>query len=242
MNEFVEKYLDPDSTALIDKKIHEIEISRVLRSVGVEGPVLDMGYGHGVVAETVIAQHDHCTVVEISSALVEHAERTFGRQIDVYHSSFEEFSPPEKFRTVLATAVLHHVSDPLLVLKRIRSWLLPGGTLLVTVPNAESIHRAIGVAQGWEPNLRSISITGRQMGVVRTFTSSELKGLIQEAGFSEVQQLPSFLKFLTYEQMSSWSEKHLKLLFDIAALSPMNLHATLIFRATLTPEKAHRED
>lgn len=211
----------------------EIEISRLLQSVRFDGPVLDMGFGHGVVANAIIKKVGHCAVVEESFELVAHAQQIFGERINMYHSSFEEFHPRERFATVLGTAVLHHVSDPLAVLERIKSWLAPGGKLLVTTPNAESIHRANAVARGWESDLSSVSSTGKQMGVVRTFTSPQLKELIQRAGFSIVQQHPSFLKFVPYAEMAQLTTPQLDSLFDIASLCPTDLHATIIFEATL---------
>ena len=40
------------------------------------------------------------------------------------------------------------MADPVGVMRRIASWLLPGGRLHVVVPNSASLHRLLGVEMG----------------------------------------------------------------------------------------------
>lgn len=237
MEEFIEKYLIHDNSSFLDKKMHEIEIQKLIDSLEISGPVLDMGFGHGVLTKALVERFSTCAVVEKSSALVAEANRLFGSRLEVHHSSFETFSPSSKFNTVFAAAVLHHVDNPLAVLRRVRSWLHPEGKVIVTVPNSESIHRAIAVATGLERDLSSISRTGKQMGVIRTFNSTQLEDLINRAGFFNAVQHPSFVKFLPYSEMVEFTESQLESLFALAELAPKKFHASIVFEASMT--KSH---
>ena len=53
-----------------------------------------------------------------------------------------------KFNTILALHILEHLEDPINFLKTMKSLLADKGKIIIVVPNAESLHRHLGVKMG----------------------------------------------------------------------------------------------
>jgi SAM-dependent methyltransferase len=103
---------------------------RALRRAGV-GPgaaVLDAGAGRG----------------RLTTALGRHGYRAGGidaspRAPGITRASIEEHTA-EGLDAVVLWHVLEHMPDPAAALEHVRSWLAPGGVLLVGVPNLDSLQ------------------------------------------------------------------------------------------------------
>jgi len=109
---------------------------RLLRKAGV-GPgarVLDAGAGAGrLVAELAAAGFDSGGIEPSTRG----AERAAAAGQPVLRRSIEEHADAGLDAVVL-WHVLEHLDDPRAALERVRSWLRPGGVLLVGVPNVAS--------------------------------------------------------------------------------------------------------
>lgn len=231
--EYVDKFLVRDLESEHDRVFTGLEIERILEFVDVRAPMLDLGVGHGVVIEALLEKFGECHVVEGSARLAARASSRYGSQVEVHRSYFEDFQPHQRFRTIFATAVLHHSKDPELLLQRIGSWLHPDGRMVLSVPNASSIHRVLAVGLGLQSSLSDISDTGVKSGVVRTFTPEEISDLVVRSGFTIVQRIPSFLKFDAYGRMSPVDSMLARRFFDAARLTSPDFHATTIFECKL---------
>ena len=53
-----------------------------------------------------------------------------------------------KFDTILALHILEHLDNPINFLKTLKSLLIDKGKIIIVVPNAESLHRYLGVKMG----------------------------------------------------------------------------------------------
>lgn len=85
------------------------------------------------------------------------------------------------FDAVVCTEVLEHVAEPQRVLAELRRILRPGGRLLVTVPFAIELHE--------EPHDHY------------RYTSHGLRGLLERAGFVDVEVVPATGWFSTFAQI-----------------------------------------
>jgi 2-polyprenyl-3-methyl-5-hydroxy-6-metoxy-1,4-benzoquinol methylase len=68
---------------------------------------------------------------------------------DIVHGSIEvldEVFPDQKFDVILAADVMEHLNNPGLFLQSARKLLEPDGELIITVPNAFSFKKFLGVA------------------------------------------------------------------------------------------------
>jgi trans-aconitate methyltransferase len=223
------KYLAKDDESQVDSRLTEIEIAHILNELSLAPPFLDLGFGHGAVADAIIKKFGECSVVEASPRLVQQARSRFDGKITVYPGYFEEVELSATFSTIFATGVLHHVSEPVNVLERIVRFLSPGGKIIVSVPNGHSIHRALGVIFGIQDSLLSQTATGAKSGVSRVMAPNDLHEVISKAGLHVTSYVSSYVKILSNAQMSSFSREQLELLFQVARTTPTELHANLIF-------------
>jgi 2-polyprenyl-3-methyl-5-hydroxy-6-metoxy-1,4-benzoquinol methylase len=102
--------------------------------------------------------------------------------------------------------VLEHIEDPVMVLSKIYNWLSDEGVLLVSVPNAKSIHRMVAVEMGLLKNEYELNERDHELGHYRVYDMSLLKKHLQDAGFSVVETGGVFLKPLSNGQIEkNWT-------------------------------------
>jgi ubiquinone/menaquinone biosynthesis C-methylase UbiE len=124
------------------------------------GQVLDVGCGPGVLVSEVVTDYE-CRYhgVDIAPEMIRLAEARFNELRDVRFSvgtidalAFGDSS----FDAVLCVGVLEYLDDPAGAIEEMVRVLRPGGTLIVTLPNAQSPFR-IWQRLVWRPLLRVIS-------------------------------------------------------------------------------------
>jgi 2-polyprenyl-3-methyl-5-hydroxy-6-metoxy-1,4-benzoquinol methylase len=111
-----------------------------------KGKILD--YGAGIGSQLIIAWregHHDLSYYDIKGVLFDFAEYRFmKRNMNVKMIPANEYQDnlPEKYDTIICKAVLEHVKDPILHLKRINKHLKLGGRLfLFYYPNKDHLHQ-----------------------------------------------------------------------------------------------------
>ena len=170
------------------------------------GPAgLEMGSADGEMTRFLRDDFEELHVVDASREYVE-AAAALGDNVTGAVSLFEEFEPLRRFDTVVASHVLEHVADPVAVLERARGWLEPDGRLVVVVPNADSLHRQLGVKLGLLPAVDALNAQDVEIGHRRVYRRETLDADIQAAGFEVVERGGVFLKLLSNAQMDSFDD------------------------------------
>ena len=101
-----------------------------------------------------------------------------------YLTQFEQESN-EKFDVCVLSSLLHEISNQSEMLIDCWNLLNPGGTLVVNVPNAMSLHRILAVNKGLINSVFEISQTQRRMQQLSPpFSTESLEHLIRRSGFS----------------------------------------------------------
>lgn len=229
----VDKYFLRDDEAEVDRRLTAIEVARILKNVQIATPVLDLGIGHGVLVDALLKKFGECSVVEGSKRLAEDARSKHKSGLHIYQDDFETFEPPQKFSTIFATGILHHVKDPSAVLRRVAGWLADGGNVVISVPNGNSVHRAMGVALGIQENLMSNTLTGQRSGVQHVFSSAAIDQIIGASGLRVRKIISSYVKVVSNSQMSHLTDSQLEQLFEFATLIPLDFHATIVVDCVL---------
>lgn len=122
----------------------------------------------------------------------------------IHHGRFEEVEPPGgPFDAIEMGFVLEHVDNAGLVLRRFRAFLKPHGVLFTAVPNARSLHRLLGQAAGFMPDLYALSASDRALGHKRYFDAASFQRSVENAGYKVAQRLGLVLKPLTTGQLAS---------------------------------------
>jgi 2-polyprenyl-3-methyl-5-hydroxy-6-metoxy-1,4-benzoquinol methylase len=116
--------------------------------------------------------------IEISQDAAAYAIKEFG--LDVEAKPFEELRFPESsFDVVTLWQVLEHVPYPLTVLKEVYRILKPGGLVVASTPNIESIPAKILRKKWWD--IKRLHIN--------QFTTKTLADILHNAGFKKMSSV-----------------------------------------------------
>lgn len=102
-----------------------------------QGAILDIGCSSGAFLRTLKDGRWRLHGVEISEEEAERARVSAGAEVfvgDPLDAPFE----PESFDVITCFHLLEHVHRPVELLKRVRTWLKPGGFFYVILPNIDS--------------------------------------------------------------------------------------------------------
>ncbi|PTL58653.1 class I SAM-dependent methyltransferase [Paraconexibacter algicola] len=136
--------------------------------------VVDAGAGRGRFVAAARAAGYDATGVEPTARGVDMAASRYG--VALVRAAIEDAPvPAASVDAVSLWHVLEHVDDPAATLRTLRSWLRPGGVLLLGVPNLASWQARIGGDRWWHLDLPRH----------RThFTTTGLRALLRREGFT----------------------------------------------------------
>jgi len=181
---------------------------------------LELGSANGVMTEELAARFPHLDVVEAAPRYAQHARGLLPPRGRVYHCLFEEFQPKCRYHTIVMSWILEHVADPRDLLTRARDWLAPRGEIHLVVPNAESLHRRVGLAMGLLPRLNHLNESDIAIGHRRVYTWQTLSDHIAAAGLRLVEMQGLLLKPLPNALMESYPPDLRAAFFELSSLAP----------------------
>lgn len=185
--------------------------------------VLLLGLGDGYIALNSFLKFN-LFVIEGSQALIEKYKNT-GPVI--IHALFEEFHSKLKFDCILGTHILEHVDDPITLLRLTRSWLKPKGQAIFTVPNADSLHRRIGVELGMLKKRDGLGALDIAIGHRRIYTLQKLNNDLLKAGYEIEDMQGYFLKILSHKQIADWDRPLLDAIYKVSLSLPTEFCSNL---------------
>lgn len=143
--------------------------------------LLDIGSGTGWA--TFIWQKNRFAVTGLEPSLERTKRARELYRIPVVHSHIENFSTTELYDIVVMRHLLEHIEHPDQMLRKVRSFLKPGGLLLIIIPNINSIGRHL-FRENWEWVLP---------WHLHFYTPKTLSRLLEKVGFEKlkVYQMPS---------------------------------------------------
>ncbi|HMN67506.1 MAG TPA: methyltransferase domain-containing protein [Bdellovibrionales bacterium] len=124
------------------------------------------------------------------------------------------------FPLIVAAGVLEHVQKPVDFVKKIARHLLPGGTLLATVPNAASLHRRLGVDMGMLGELHELSAQDHKVGHCRYYDFASFRGDIESGGLKVSKMEGLVLKPFPNSKMDELTEPFCDALFNVGRTLP----------------------
>ena len=152
-----------------------------------------------------------------SKELTDKLKRTIkNRSLEIICSLVEEYKPKEKFDTIVLAHILEHVENPIKILKLAKSWLKKNGVILVDVPNANSIHRLVGVKMGLLKRKTDLNENDIKIGHRRVYTLNKLIWDAKKAGLKIKKTGGIFFKPLSNNQIEeNWDEKMIKGFYEL---------------------------
>jgi SAM-dependent methyltransferase len=175
---------------------------------------LELGPSSGYMTKSLIKEFETLHLVEGSENLL--SQIPDYPNIIKYHSLFEDYDTDNQYDTIIMSHVLEHISDPILVLKKIYNWLKVGGVFCVAVPNAKSIHRLVAKEMGLLKNEYDLNQRDIELGHYRVYDLTILKEHVLQSGFKIVESGGYFLKPLSNGQIESyWSAEMIQGFYKI---------------------------
>jgi len=123
--------------------------------------------------------------VDGSSRFIDIAKKTVGKAENVtfLESYFEDIHLDRTFECLIMHHILEHVSDPKLILARVKKFLGPNGIIAVSVPNAHSLSRQLAVRMGLLGSLYELTPNDLRHGHMRVYDWDMMQEQIVSAGF-----------------------------------------------------------
>lgn len=224
-------YLSDDVEDIdIEERAQRLSAPRVLAALGGAERVIDMGYGTGEMAGALLERGVRAEVVEGSPLLAARARATHAGLV-VHEAMFEGFSPGPVYDAVLALHVMEHVDRPSDLMRHVRGWLAPGGSLVVVVPNRESLHRRLAVRMGLQERLDDLSARDALVGHLRVYGFDTLTADLAAAGLEVRERFGSTLKTVPNSMMLDWPPDLMDALTAISPELPPEMLANIGVRA-----------
>lgn len=189
--------------------------------------ILELGYGEGNFTKELVRRNFIPTVIDGSEVLLKTAKEKFQDNIKIVHELFEDYTSVEKFDVIIATHVLEHVDNPILLLNKLKENLNKNGKLIIIVPNAHSIHRKLSVLMGLQPKLDSLSKRDILVGHQRVYNFETLEEHIKAAGLNVISKNGFFLKILPNSMMTGFNLDLIKALNQISTDIDIDLLANI---------------
>lgn len=211
----------------IENQMQRDSTPRILAHIPKGAAVLELGYGDGLLTAALQEAGFKADLLEGSSILCQHAQKQHGPALQIHHALFETFTPNRTYDAILALHVLEHLDDPRAILRRIATWLAPGGTLVIVVPNRASIHRRVALRMGLIDALDDLSPRDHLVGHRRVYDLATLENDAAAAGLAVETRFGSFLKTLPNSMMLAFPEPLLTALDAISEELPPDLLANI---------------
>ncbi len=190
------------------------------------GRAIQMGLGNGLVAKSLCEQFEEFVVVEGSDVVIaDYTDRK--AKYSVVKALFEEYTPEKKFDLLFGNHILEHVDHPVEILRQSRKWIRSGGAAMFTVPNAQSLHRRIGVEMGMLATLNTLNEQDVKLGHRRVYTIPELEADVIAAGYRIREVRGYMLKVVSNKQMKDWSRELLDSCYRVSLTLPSEMCSNL---------------
>jgi SAM-dependent methyltransferase len=142
---------------------------------GRPGRLLDVGCSTGAFLAAARQRGWQVEGLELGQASAAYAQDVLGLTI-ARASLFEHEAAEGSYDAIVFLEVIEHLPDPAGALARIARWLKPGGVLLVSTPNYDSLYRRLFGTRWWVVNCEDEHIM--------FFNEAKLSASLQDHGLS----------------------------------------------------------
>ncbi|MFZ2153289.1 MAG: methyltransferase domain-containing protein [Microgenomates group bacterium] len=166
------------------QKYKMLELEEVVRGKR----MLDVGCGIGKTTKYLAHFFDEVVGIDGSKDKINKARKlNHHPNIKYILTMIDNYLPSRNFDTIVCTNVLEHMPDPATFLNKIKSWLVEGGRLIVTVPNARAFHKLLGVKMGVTNDLFKLTEADVGKGHFIVFDRKILEDFIVRSGFKIIK-------------------------------------------------------
>lgn len=164
---------------------------------------LELGCSDGYMTALIASLVKQLTVVDGSVTFIEMAKAKELRNVNFYHSLFEDYQADKPFDCIFACWVLEHVIDPVDLLKKVATLLKPDGVLCIVVPNARAMSRQLARHMGLLDDLYALTPNDVRHGHRRVYDRTLFNRDLAKAGLKQLAQGGLMLKPFADFQMDA---------------------------------------
>ncbi len=179
--------------------------------------ILEMGCASGVMTRLLLNKVARLDVVDGSQKYIDQLKPELGDRVNFELALFEDYQTIKKYSDILLARALEHIDDPVALLRKMSSWLFVDrpSAIHIVVPNADSLHRRIGVAMGMIPSVTALSERDHKYGHKRVYTRALLEEHVRAAGLSVEFVTGIYLKPLSNAQMEKWPRELVEAFYKV---------------------------
>lgn len=176
----------------------ETSHAKMVELIGSNKRVLDVGCSTGYLARVLNALGDTVSGVEYDAAAAKEAEPDLAKLVvgDLEALDLAAEFGEGNFDIVVFGDVLEHLRDPMPVLRRARTLLAPGGSVVISVPNIAHGDVRLALLQG---RFRYTKLGLLDETHTRFFTRENLDSFLRDAGFVAVDVRRTYAPLFTTE-------------------------------------------
>jgi 2-polyprenyl-3-methyl-5-hydroxy-6-metoxy-1,4-benzoquinol methylase len=146
--------------------------------------------------------YDRFYIVEPITAFLDQAIKIKSDKIKQINMTIEQVTAfDEKPDLIIVSSLLHEVIDPGEILRSISHHCKDETMVYVSVPNARSFHRLLGLEMDIIQSIFEKSGKQKELQQHHIFDMKSLIHLIDNAGFKTIEKGSFFLKLFTHQQM-----------------------------------------
>ncbi len=183
--------------------------------------ILEVGIANGEMTQYLFQHFEKVIGLEGSSHFIEEIKKRFpeyykSNRLELIHSLLEDYSSDIKYDIILFSHILEHLDKPGEILLKLKKWIKKDGKIIILVPNANSLHRQVGVKMGLLNRIDDLNDLDKKLGHKRVYTWDTLKETLIDSGLKIVELGGYFLKPLANYQIEKWfTEKMIDAFFEL---------------------------
>lgn len=179
------------------------------------GNVLEIGPADGEMTRMLVTDFDQITVVDAAKKYVDKVIK-LNPKITGYTSLIEDFDTDKRFDIIIMSHLLEHLQKPIKVLEKVKNFLKPAGRLIIIVPNANSLHRQVGVKMGLLQKTAQLNDADISVDHKRVYTRALLRKHILKAGLNIKSMGGIMLKPLSNQQIEKqWTIEQIEAFYQL---------------------------
>lgn len=181
--------------------------------------VLELGSDGTATSSILVRWSDNLTIVDKANKFSVQLEQDEAlKQATFIQSTWEDYKPQVKFSDILLTDSLEHVQNPIKLLSLISNWLDDQGRIHIIVPNANSLHRLLGVEMGILKMPGTLNQHDIDSEHLRVYNRERLKHDTRQAGLEILKLEGVQLKPMTDTQLANFPIEYVRALNNLSPL------------------------
>jgi SAM-dependent methyltransferase len=217
---------DPDQD--FDSYYSRATVKVISNLVRIQDQVLELGCAKGLMTSFLAPRVAKIIAVEQSERYLISAQSLNLSNVEYIHHNLDDGLPVDKFEPnfnfdqIIATNLLHEVSDPIRLLQSISDVMSDQCLLHITIQNPQSLHRFLGHEMKIISDLRSLSDLGQKLGSHGLFDAMEVIDMARDANLYCLFIRGIILKPFPNNMMKNLPTQILDSLTDTALHFPLN--------------------